>query len=263
MPVDIDPLVAHPARIYDYWLGGKDNFAADREAAEQAAAVRPGIKNDVKANRAFLHRAVRYLAADAGIRQFLDIGAGFPTVSNTHEVAQRVLPDSRVVYVDNDPMVLSHSRALLTSTQEGALSYLEADVRDTSAILAEAAARLDFTRPVALLMLMILQVIPDADDPGRIVAELLDPLPPGSYLAISHPASDIEPEMMAALAMRLNEHMRGTPVRFRTRAEVSSFFTGLDLVEPGLVQMNLWRPAADDPPSAYDLPDYAAVAAKP
>src|SRR6516165_6157581 len=193
----LDTRHAHSARIYNYWLGGKDHFAADREAAEQAIAANPGIVADVRANREFLVRAVRYLAADCGIRQFLDIGTGLPTASNTHEVAQAVAPDARAVYVDNDPIVLSHARALLASTPEGATAYLDADLRDTSVILREAAQTLDFEQPVALMLLIILHLIPDADDPYGIVAALVQALPTGSYLVLAHPASDIRTAKMA------------------------------------------------------------------
>ena len=181
-PRDIDVTVAHPARVYDYWLGGKDNFAADRQAAEQVLKAKPGIRLNVRANRGFLARAVRYLAGEAGISQFLDIGTGIPTVNNTHEVAQAVRPDARVVYVDNDPIVLTHARALLTSTQ-GATSFIEADLRDTGLILSAAAQTLDFSKPVAVMMIAVLHLIPDQDDPWRIVSEFVQAVPPGSYLA--------------------------------------------------------------------------------
>ena len=187
-----DPTVAHSARIYDYWLGGKDNFAADREAAEQAIAANPGIVFDVRANRAFLARAVGYLADDRGIRQFLDLGTGLPTASNTHEVAQAVAPESRIVYVDSDPIVLAHARALLTSSSEGATAYLDADLRDLDRIRSAAAQTLDFSKPVAVMMLIVLHLIPDSDDPYGIVKRLMDSLVPGSYLVIAHPASDIK-----------------------------------------------------------------------
>src|SRR5580704_6803310 len=176
----LDTQHAHPARVYNYWLGDKDNFAADREAAEQAIAANPGIVADVRANRAFLVRVVRYLASERGIRQFLDIGTGLPTASNTHQVAQAVTPDARIVYADNDPIVLSHARALLSSTPEGACDYVDADLRDTSAILRAASATLDFGEPVALMLLIILHMISDADDPYGLVATLVRALPAGS-----------------------------------------------------------------------------------
>jgi len=239
-----DTSVAHIARVYDYWLGGKDNFAADREAAEQAIAAYPDIVFSVRANRAFLARAVRYLAGEAGIRQFLDIGTGIPATSNTHEVAQSVAPDSRVVYVDNDPVVLAHARALLTSGPHGVTSYLDADLRDTERVLSTAAETLDFSKPVAVMLMAILQHVDDADNPWAIVAALLDAVPAGSYLALSHPASDIEAEAQGELARRLNRTM-AEGVTLRDHAQVTRFFTGLELVEPGLVRVPEWRPASD------------------
>jgi hypothetical protein len=233
---------AHSARIYNYWLGGKDNYAADREAAEQAIAANPGIVTDVRANRAFLARAVHYLAAERGIRQFLDIGTGLPTASNTHEVAQAADPAARVVYVDNDPIVLVHARALLTSTPEGATAYLDADLRDTAGILRTAAQTLDFGRPIALMLLIILHMIPDTDDPYGIVSALVEALPSGSYLVLAHPASDIRTAEMTEMTRRVNQRMSGPPATMRDHAAITRFFDGLDLVEPGVVQPQQWRP---------------------
>jgi hypothetical protein len=243
-PAGIDTSVAHIARVYDYWLGGKDNFAADREAAEQALAARPGLRGDARANRAFLARAVRYLTAEAGIRQFLDIGTGIPTANNTHQVAQAEAPTARVVYVDNDPMVLVHARALLTSSPEGACAYVDADARDTSTILDQAAQTLDMTQPIALVLLAIMHFIPDADDPYAMVGRLVDALPAGSYLVLSHPASDIAAESVAEAAGRLNRLMaqRGT---MRNQAEVAKFFEGLELLEPGVARVAQWRPESE------------------
>ena len=240
----LDTSVAHPARVYDYWLGGKDNFAADREAAERVLAVTPGLRQRVQANRAFLARAVRHLAAEAGIRQFLDIGTGIPTANNTHEVAQAVAPGSNVVYVDNDPVVLTHARALLVSGEQGHTNYIDADLRDTGRILAEAAQTLDFSRPVAIMLMAILQHIDEAEDPYEIVNSLLAAVPSGSYLAISHPAADIETEAMAQMAERLNKLM-AEKVTFRTRPQVARFFDGLELVEPGMLRVQEWRPASE------------------
>jgi S-adenosyl methyltransferase len=228
--------------VYNYWLGGKDNFAADRGAAEQAIAANPAIVVDVRANRAFLARVVRYLAADCGIRQFLDIGTGLPTASNTHQVAQAVAPAARIVYADNDPVVLSHARALLTSTREGATAYLDADLRDTEAIVRAASATLDFGQPVALMLLIILHLIPDADDPYGIVARLMAAVPAGSYLVLSHPASDIRAAKMAEMTRRVNERMSGPKATMRDRNAITRFFAGLDLLEPGVVQPQQWRP---------------------
>ena len=205
--VTLDTSVAHPARVYDYWLGGKDNFAADREAAEQVIAANPTVLPGVRANRAFLGRAVRYLAAEAGIRQFLDLGTGLPTAQNTHQVAQAIAPDSRIVYVDNDPMVLTYARALLTSTPEGATAYLPADIRDTEKVLAGAAETLDFSKPVAVMALMILQYVPDEDDPWDIVGRVLDPLAPGSYLTVSDTVRDIDTGRVTEGTARLNQRM--------------------------------------------------------
>jgi S-adenosyl methyltransferase len=243
----LDTQHAHPARVYNYWLGGKDNFTADREAAEQAIAANPGIVTDVRANRAFLIRAVRCLAAERGIRQFLDIGTGLPTADNTHEVAQAVTPAARIVYVDNDPVVLSHAQALLTSTPEGATDYLEADLRHVPAILRAAQRTLDFGEPVALMLLIVLHLIPDADDPYGIVAALLEALPSGSYLVLSHPASDIRAAQMAEMTSRVNERMSGPKATMRDRAAVTRFFDGLELLEPGVVQPQQWRPEPGAP----------------
>jgi SAM-dependent methyltransferase len=240
---------AHSARVYNFWLGGKDNFAADREAAEQAIAANPGIVTDVRANRAFLARAVRFLAADCGVRQFLDIGTGLPTANNTHEVAQAAAPDARIVYVDNDPIVLAHARALLTSTPQGATAYLDADLREPAAILQAAAQTLDFCQPIALMLLVILHLVPDTDDPYRVVSTLVRALPSGSYLVLAHPASDIRAAQMAEMTRRVNERMSGPQATMRDHTAISRFFDGLDLVEPGVVQPQQWRPdSAVSPP---------------
>jgi hypothetical protein len=236
-----DTSVAHVARVYDYWLGGKDNFAADRAAGEQAIAAYPDIVFSVRANRAFLARTVRYLTAEAGIRQFLDIGTGIPTSNNTHEVAQSVAPGARVVYVDNDPVVLAHARALLVSDSRELTNYINADLRDTGKILEDAAGTLDFSRPVAIMLMAILQHIDDADNPYGIVARLLSAVPVGSYLALSHPASDIEAAAMGDMAERLNRLM-AEKVTFRDQAQVTRFFSGLELVEPGMTRVQRWRP---------------------
>ncbi len=230
--------------MYDYWLGGKDNFAADREAAQEAMAAYPDMPYLARANRAFLGRVVRYLAGEARMRQFLDIGTGIPTAANTHEVAQEVAAECRVVYVDYDPVVLSHARALLTSTPEGATDYIDADLRDTGAILEKAAHTLDFTKPVAVTMLAILHAISDEDDPYGIVTTIMETLPSGSYLAISHLASDLEREKLDESRDRVNRisHQQYT---HRSHAEVLRFFDGLDMVPPGLVELRLWRPAIE------------------
>ena len=243
-PPAIDTSVAHIARVYDYWLGGKDNFAPDRVAAEAAMREDPDVVEGVRGNRAFLARSVRFLAGQAGIRQFLDIGTGIPAADNTHEVAQATAADCRVVYVDNDPIVLAHARVLLTSGSEGATAYLDNDLRNTAEIIDAAAGTLDFSEPVAVMLIGILHCIPDEDDPAGIVKRLMDAVPPGSYLAISHPASDINTTGIRNLASRLNELMP-MKLRFRSRPEVERFFDGLELVAPGLVRAPEWRPDSD------------------
>src|SRR5215469_1264565 len=237
----VDTSVAHVARVYNYWLGGTDNFAADREAAERAIEAYPDIVHSVRANRAFLGRTARYLVREGGVRQFLDIGTGIPTANNTHEVAQAEAAECRVVYVDNDPVVLAHARALLSSTPAGVTAYVDADLRDTGTILAEAANVLDFSRPVAVMLMAILQHVDNAEDPYGIVGRLVAAVPSGSYLALSHPASDIEAEAMAEMGKRLNQLM-AEKVTFRGKAEVTRFFDGLDLVDPGMVRVQQWRP---------------------
>jgi hypothetical protein len=258
-PRDIDVSVAHPARVYDYWLGGKDNFAADRVAAEQVLEAKPGIRDNVRANRRFLARAVQFLTAEADLTQFLDIGTGIPAVNNTHEVAQSVRPDARVVYVDNDPIVLAHARALLTSVA-GPTRFIDADLRDVGTILSRAGQTLDFSRPVAVMLIAVLHLIPDEDDPWGIVASFMDAVPSGSYLVVSHPARDVETARSEQAARRYNQHVTA-PMRRRSRPEVARFFDGLELVEPGLVQMHQWRADATDP--AAPSSGYAVVGRKP
>jgi hypothetical protein len=237
-----DARVAASARVYDYWLGGKNNFAADRIAGEAAIDAYPAIRFSARANRAFLTRTVSYLADEQGIRQFLDIGAGLPTACNTHEVAQSIAPASRIVYVDNDPMVLCHARALLSSTPQGMTAYVDADLRDTAAVLTQAAEALDFTRPVAVMLLAILDHIPDLEQARSIVGRLMAAVAPGSFLVISHAASDIDPEKTATMIGRLNEHLAGGTYVGRPRDVVARFFDGLELVEPGVVKVTQWQP---------------------
>ncbi len=260
-PAAFDTTVAHVARVYNYWLGGTDNFAADRAAAEQAMAAFPDIVLSARANRAFLRRAVTYLAREAGIRQFLDIGTGIPSASNTHEVAQSVASDSRIVYVDNDPVVLAQARTLLTSTPDGATDYLDADLRQAEQILAKARQTLDFSRPVAVMLMAILQHLSEADDPYQVVASLMAAVPAGSYLVISHPASDIHAAEMAAMAAQLNK-MMAEKVTFRAKAEVAPFFAGLDLAEPGMTNVPDWRPDTEEE-AASPAALWAGVARKP
>src|SRR5215472_2309476 len=223
----IDTSVAHPARIWNYWLGGKDNFAVDREVGEQLMAILPGLVHSARADRQFLARAVEYLVGQEGIRQFLDIGTGLPTADNTHQIAQRMAPESRIVYVDNDPLVLSHARALLTSTPQGACDYIHADVHDPGAILSGAAATLDFAKPVAIMMLGILNFVLDPDEVRSIVDLLLGSVPSGSYLVVSHPTTEVDPEPAKRLQQAWNQQ-GAVPVRTRTREEIVRFFDGLD-----------------------------------
>jgi len=258
----IDISTAHIARVYDFWLGGKDNYTADRAAAAQVMAAYPNILASVRAQRAFLGRAVRYLTADAGIRQFLDIGTGLPSADNTHEIAQRVAPQSRIVYVDNDPIVLAHARALLASCPEGASDYIDADLRDTTKILEAAAASLSFDKPVAFLLVGVLHCLPDDNDPGGIVAQLMAAAASGSYLVVAHPAKDIHTAQITNAAARLN-HAMSEQVTLRTRAEVCRFFAGLDLLEPGVVQLHRWRAGEESPVTAADLANYGGVGRKP
>jgi hypothetical protein len=244
----LDTSVAHIARVYDYWLGGKDNFTADRAAGEATMAVYPGIRLSAQANRAFLARAVRHLAGTEGIRQFLDIGTGLPTANNTHEVAQATAPGCRIVYVDNDPLVLAHARALLTSTAEGATAYLDADLRDTGKILAGAAATLDFSQPVAIMLIAILHYIEDPGQARQIVAGLLDAVPPGSYLVITHAGADLFPAEIGPFEKVLNQHLPGDHHVARPRDMVTGLFDAVRLLEPGVVRVSDWRP--DSPEEA-------------
>jgi len=259
----LDVSVAHPARVYDAWLGGKDHFAPDRAAAEQVLAANPGIRPGVRANRAFLARAVRFLAGECGVRQFLDLGTGLPSANNVHEVAQASAPEARVVYVDNDPIVLVHARALLTGTP-GTVDYVNGDIRDSQGILAAAARTFDLTRPVAVMLLMTLQFVLDEDDPYGLVRQYLDAVPSGSHLVISHPASDGgEHAVVANQATARYNQMVATPMKRRSRAEFDAFFDGLELVEPGVVPLSQWRPAPDDAAPERQSPAYCAVARKP
>ena len=244
-----DTTVAHQARYYNYMLGGKDHFAADRAFAEAMIKVYPNGVAIARANRDFLGRAVRFMAGEAGLSQFLDIGTGIPAPGSTHEVAQEVRPDSQIVYVDNDPVVLSHARAFLVGREPGTTDYLDADLRDPVYILREAGRTLDFTRPVGLLLVAVLHAISDEDDPFGIVATLMDALPDGSYLAISHwskDEDDREAEEAEAKALEATREMSHHQYFPRNKAGIARFFDGLDLIEPGLVPMQDWRPAPRD-----------------
>jgi S-adenosyl methyltransferase len=263
LPTEIDTSRPHPARTYDYFLGGKDNFAADREVAEKVIAGWPAIRVGVRENRQFLARAVSYLAGEAGIRQFLDIGTGLPTANNTHEVAQAVAPSARVVYVDNDPLVLAHARALLTSSPEGRTAYVHADLRDPAAILSDPVIRdvLDFSQPVALMLIAILHMIPDEEKPAEIVATLLDALSPGSYIVASHITGEHNEGAVAAenrfREANLKAQWRDSDVFARLA------FNGLDLVPPGVVLTSEWRNDEPGPrPTPADVSAYGGVARK-
>ena len=258
-PPSFDISRAHPARVYDYWLGGKDNYEADREAAEQFIEAMPNILAGVRANRAFLRRAVQYLAGEAGIRQFLDIGTGLPTAENTHEVDQAIAPESRIVYVDNDPIVLAHARALLTSTAEGATAYVDADARDTAKILEAAAEVLDFSQPIAVMSLLVLQYVPDEDHPEEIVSRLMDAVPSGSYLTISDTTTEIDTERVTNGTARLNARLGPARSTLRTQAQIAGYFDGLELVEPGIVPLPQWRTL----PNPLVVPLFAGMGRKP
>src|SRR5215831_15087685 len=262
---EIDTTKPQAARMYDYYLGGKDNFAADRETAQALMKIVPTIRAAARENRAFLGRAVRYLVAEAGIRQFLDIGTGLPSANNVHEVAQDVEPSCRIVYVDNDPLVLAHARALLTSSAEGKTAYIEADLRDPEKILQHPVTRqtLDFTKPVALMLVAVLHFLRDADGPRQIVETLLGALPSGSYLVASHATPEYYPDRGAAAARLYNE--RGVPFQFRLADEFAGVaFQGLEMVDPGLVPVSEWRPDSDAPiPLAAEIAWDGGVARKP
>ena len=247
-----DTTVAHPARVYNHLLGGKDNFAPDREASAQMTQAYPDIVVAVRANRAFLGRAVRYLSDEAGIRQFLDIGTGIPSANNTHEAAQAAAPESKVVYVDKDPMVLAHARALLRGTSAGSTAYLQADLQNVEDILNRAAGTLDFSRPVGVMLLAVLHYIPASADPYDIVARLMAAVPAGSHLVISHAAADINADELAESVRRYNQRSpeQSSP---RSRAEVARFFAGLELVPPGLTAVPEWRASSSDPAGSVAL----------
>jgi O-methyltransferase involved in polyketide biosynthesis len=257
----IDTGVPHPARVYNCWLGGKDNYEADRRAAAAAIEIFPKAVESARSCRAFLSRVVGYLTAEAGVRQFLDLGSGLPSAQNVHEVAQSIAPESRVVYVDHDPVVLLHAQALLASSREGATSYIQADIRRPEFILAQAAETLDFSQPVAVMLLAVLHLVTDAQDPAGIIRTVMDAIPSGSYLAIGHHTADIYPEMRA-FVRRMSELNPDIPAMLRDRQQVAGLFAGLELVEPGVVQISKWRPESDlDASAAAAL--WGGVARKP
>ncbi len=236
----IDPTVPQSARVWNYWLGGKDYYSADRVAGDEGLTTLPDIADGARAERAFLIRVVRHLVTEAGIRQFLDIGTGLPTMNNTHEVAQALAPESRIVYVDNDPLVMAHAQALLTSTPEGVTDYIEADLRDPETILTKSAQTLDFSQPIGLMLLGVVNHVVDTDLSYAVVARLLEALPTGSFLALTHSTAEVHGEPMLQVMREMNE--RGsTPITARTREEIKRYFDGTELLEPGVVSCSLWR----------------------
>jgi S-adenosyl methyltransferase len=261
----IDTTKPHPARMYDYFLGGKNNFAVDRETAEKALQSWGTVRTAARENRAFLGRAVRFLVAEAGVRQFLDIGTGLPSANNVHEVAQGLVPSCRVVYVDNDPIVLAHARALLTSSPEGKTAYIHADLREPGKILSDPVTRatLDLTQPVALMLVAVLHFVPDGDGPRQIMGALLDALPSGSYLVASHVTPEHDPEGVGGLERAYQAS--GLPAQARAADEFADLvFHGLELVDPGLVLVSEWRPDGTGPrPLAAEVNWYGAIARKP
>ncbi|HVT69753.1 MAG TPA: SAM-dependent methyltransferase [Trebonia sp.] len=264
VPPEIDTTRPHTARMYDYYLGGKNHFAADRELADKVLVTTPSARVAARENRAFLGRAVRFLAAEAGVRQFLDIGTGLPTTNNVHQVAQAAVPSARIVYVDSDPLVLAHARALLTSSPEGRTAYIQADLRDPESILASPVVHevLDFSQPVALMLVAILHFLPDADKPREVLATLLDALPPGSYLVASHTTAEHDPEQWAPLQRAYESG--GIPGQFRDSGEFARLaFPGLELVPPGVVLVSEWRPDTPGPrPTPAEVSVYGGVARK-
>jgi O-methyltransferase involved in polyketide biosynthesis len=257
----IDASVAHSARIWNYWLGGKDHYPVDRKVGDRIAEMFPDIVHLARADRAFLGRAVRYLVGEAGIRQFLDIGTGLPTADNTHEVAQRVAPECRIVYVDNDPLVLAHARALLVGTPQGATEYLDADLRDPDAILRGAARTLDFTQPVAVMLLGVVHHVSDDDEAHAIVNRLLDGIPPGSYLVMAHSTNAVTGAAMDEAVQHWNQFGK-PPMTLRTPQAIAGFFDRLDLLEPGVVSTSRWRPDPADGP-ILETDEFCAVGRKP
>jgi SAM-dependent methyltransferase len=245
----LDTSVAYSARVNNFWRGGKDNFAADREAAERAIAAFPQLPEAVRAGQVLRGRVARYLAAQAGVRQFLDLGTGLPTDKTIYQIAAPLAPGCRCVYTDNDPMAISHARALLISGAGDSCAYVQADVRDPGAVLAAARQTLDFAEPVAVILVSVLHLIPEADDPYGIVSELMAATAPGSHLVIVHPGSDLRPEASARMAANLNELM-AQKRRYRSRDEVTRFFDGLELVQPGVVPAPEWRPDSPEEASA-------------
>ncbi|MFD9504641.1 SAM-dependent methyltransferase [Streptomyces sp. NPDC060035] len=259
-PARVRSDIAHNARVWNYWLGGQDNYPVDRVVGDRVTGMYPSIGEVARADRAFLGRVVHHLAGDVGIGQFLDIGTGLPTVNNTHEVAQHTAPDARIVYVDNDPAVLAHARSLLTSSPEGATEYLDADARDPERILSAAERTLDLGRPVAVMMLGILNFVLDTDEARSVVAGLMDPLPSGSHLVLTHPTLELGGEGNEA-AMRFWNKNATPPITARSRFEFVSFLDGLDILDPGIVSCSRWR--ADGRTGGPEVAQFGAVGRKP
>ncbi len=254
--------VPHSARIWNYWIGGKDHYPIDRHIGDEVAQMLPSIVAQARADRLFLARAVRYLVSEEGIRQFLDIGTGIPSADNTHEVAQSVAPESRIVYVDNDPIVLAHARALLTSTPEGKCDYIDADLRDPAAILAAAVKTLDFSEPIALMLLGILHHLPDEDEPRAIVAHLMTALPPGSFLAVNHATNAVFGDQSDQAVRRWNQV--GKPsITLRSPQQIQRFFDGLELVPPGVVSCSRWRPEHNPWGEPEEVDEFCGLGRKP
>ncbi|GAA2493489.1 SAM-dependent methyltransferase [Winogradskya humida] len=261
-PPGVNPKVPHSARIYDYWLGGKDNFAADRQVGDAMLQAIPGLRAMAAENRKFVHRAARDLVTEEGLRQFLDIGTGIPTRPNLHEIAQRLAPETRVVYVDNDPIVLVHARALMVSSEQGRSEYISADIRDPDSILTEKVLQenLDLKQPVGLTLIAILMLLADEADPWTLVAQLRDALPSGSVLAITHPTADFNPAAVGEAVAAARG--AGMTLVARTKDEVARFFGDWELLSPGIVPTSAWRPdtPVDNPEATYY---WAGVARKP
>lgn len=260
---DTDSSVPHTARVWNYLLGGKDHYLVDKEAGERVLEFMPDLADAARADRGFLVRAVRHLAGEMEIRQFLDIGTGVPTANNTHEIAQATAPECRIVYVDNDPLILAYARALLTSTPQGATDYIHADLRDPDIILRQAARTLDFDRPIALMLLGILNHIMDSEEPYAIVNRIMDVLPSGSYLAMTHPITDDRGDAVEKIIRFWNESGGTPPLKARTRQELTQFFDGLELLEPGVVSSSHWRPEPSEHGDPVEVVEFCGVGRKP
>ncbi|RNL86051.1 SAM-dependent methyltransferase [Halostreptopolyspora alba] len=261
-PQDVDTTVPHTARVWNYWLGGKDHFAVDRELGERIREFLPHVVEIARADRAFLVRAVSYLTREAGVRQFLDIGTGLPTANNTHEVAQSIAPEARIVYVDNDPLIMAHARALLVGTPEGVTDYVHADLRAPEAVLEAARDSLDLTQPVALILLGVVEHIPDFDEARAIVSRLVDALASGSYLMVAHDTNVVLGAKSDEAVRQWNENATPT-ITLRSPEEIARFFDGLEILEPGVVSTSLWRPDLTEVGEPAPVDAFCAVARKP